>query len=57
VIEIRLFEVQDAEQIAQLFHETVREINIHDYSSNQVRAWAPDDIYFRNWVELSHSPL
>lgn len=52
VIEIRLFEAQDAEQIAQLFHETVREINVHDYSSNQVRAWAPDDIYFRNWVEV-----
>jgi putative acetyltransferase len=52
MIEIRLFEAQDAEQIAQLFHETVREINIHDYSSNQVRAWAPDDIYFRNWVEV-----
>lgn len=52
MIEIRLFEAQDAEQIAQLFHKTVREINVHDYSSNQVRAWAPDDIYFRNWVEV-----
>lgn len=55
MIEIRLFEAQDAEQIAQLFHETVREINVHDYSSKQVRAWAPDDIYFRNWVEVCSS--
>ncbi|ESA38943.1 n-acetylglutamate synthase [Leptolyngbya sp. Heron Island J] len=52
MIEIRLFAPQDAEQIAQLFHETVREINVHDYSINQVRAWAPDDIHFRNWVEV-----
>lgn len=51
-IEIRLFETRDAEQIARLFHETVREVNICDYSSNQVRAWAPDDLYFRNWVEV-----
>ncbi|AFY99416.1 hypothetical protein Cal6303_0333 [Calothrix sp. PCC 6303] len=27
MIEIRLFEAEDAAQIAQLFHETVREIN------------------------------
>jgi len=52
VIKIRLFEAQDAEQIAQLFHETVREVNVCDYSSNQVRAWAPDDIHFRNWMEV-----
>jgi putative acetyltransferase len=52
MIEIRLFEAQDAEQIAQLFHETVREVNVRNYSSNQVRAWAPDDIHFRNWIEV-----
>ncbi|HLO51974.1 MAG TPA: GNAT family N-acetyltransferase [Kamptonema sp.] len=54
-IEIRLFETQDAEQVARLFHETVREINVYDYSSSQVKAWAPDDIYFRNWVEVCSS--
>lgn len=51
VIEIRLFQIQDVEQVAQLFHETVREVNIRDYSSSQVKAWAPDDIHFRNWIE------
>ncbi len=49
-IVIRLFEKQDAEQIAILFHQTVREVNINNYSMNQVKAWAPDDIYFRDWV-------
>jgi putative acetyltransferase len=51
-MKIRLFQQQDAEQIAQLFHETVRQVNIHDYSNNQVAAWAPDDIHFRNWAKI-----
>ncbi|MDY6897016.1 MAG: GNAT family N-acetyltransferase [Cyanobacteriota bacterium] len=49
-IDIRLFQKQDAEQIAKLFYQTVREVNINDYSINQVKAWAPDDINFRDWV-------
>lgn len=52
---IRLFEPRDAEPIARLFQETVREVNIRDYSSRQVKAWAPDDIYFRNWIEVCSS--
>lgn len=55
MIKIRLFEAQDAEPIARLFHETVREVNLGDYSSNQVQAWAPDDIHFRNWLEVCSS--
>ncbi len=55
MIRIRLFETQDAEQIARLFYETVREINLGDYSSSQVQAWAPDDIHFRNWAEVCSS--
>ncbi|MGB7273497.1 MAG: GNAT family N-acetyltransferase [Geitlerinemataceae cyanobacterium] len=51
-MEIRLFHPQDAEQIAHLFHDTVRQINICDYCDTQVRAWAPDDIHFRNWEAL-----
>ena len=51
-MEIRLFEKQDAEKIAHLFHETVREINIRDYSNTQVQAWAPDDINFRDWENI-----
>ncbi|MDX2212867.1 MAG: GNAT family N-acetyltransferase [Oculatellaceae cyanobacterium bins.114] len=50
-MQIRLFHPQDAEQIAQLFHDTIREVNSRDYSESQVKAWAPDNIHFRNWVE------
>ncbi|WP_088889332.1 GNAT family N-acetyltransferase [Leptolyngbya ohadii] len=52
---IRLFETQDAEQVAQLFHDTVRAVNIRDYSDSQVQAWAPDDIDFRNWLKVCSS--
>lgn len=54
-MKIRLFKPQDAEPVAQLFHETVREINRRDYSDRQVQAWAPDDLYFRNWAEVCSS--
>ncbi len=51
-MQIRQFEPQDAEPIARLFHETVRQVNIRDYSSEQVQAWAPDNLYFRNWAAV-----
>lgn len=43
-MEIRLFQPQDSEQIAHIFHDTIHEINIRDYSPEQVQAWAPDDL-------------
>lgn len=52
MIEVRLFKASDAEQIARLYHDTIREVTIHDYTPQQVKAWAPDDLYFRNWVEV-----
>jgi putative acetyltransferase len=51
-MEIRLFQPQDADQVAQLFHDTVHEVNRRDYSEAQVRAWAPDDIHFRDWARI-----
>lgn len=55
MVQIRLFQLQDAEQIAQLFHDTVRQVNIRDYSHQQVQAWAPADLQFRNWAEICSS--
>lgn len=51
-MEIRLFCEQDAEQVARLFYETIHEVNIRDYSNEQVKAWSPDNIYFREWVKV-----
>jgi putative acetyltransferase len=50
-MEIRLFHPQDADRIAQLFHDTVRQVNIKDYKTSQVKAWAPDNLHSRNWAK------
>ena len=49
MVSIRRFKPTDVPQIAQLFHDTIRQVNIKDYSVDQVKAWAPDDLYFRDW--------
>lgn len=49
MVSIRRFKPTDVHQIAQLFHDTIRQINIKDYTDDQVKAWAPDDLYFRDW--------
>lgn len=54
-MKIRLFQPSDTDQIAQLFHDTIRSVNLGDYSEKQVKAWAPDDIHFRNWEEKCSS--
>ncbi|NJN73085.1 MAG: GNAT family N-acetyltransferase [Limnothrix sp. RL_2_0] len=46
---IRLFRPADTDQVAQLFHDTIRTINLGDYSQEQVEAWAPNNLYFRDW--------
>jgi GNAT superfamily N-acetyltransferase len=54
-MQIRLFQPGDTAQIAQLFYNTVRKVNIHDYSAEQVMAWSPDDLYFRDWLAICSS--
>ena len=55
MLQIRLFQPEDEAQVAELFQQTVRKINIQHYSEEQVRAWSPDNIYFRNWAEVCSS--
>lgn len=38
---VRDYRGDDAEEICRLFYETVRAVNLGDYSPEQVRAWAP----------------
>ena len=49
MITIRPFQEKDCAAIALLFHETVRSVNLGDYTRRQVEAWAPDDLNFRDW--------
>ncbi len=42
MVAVRDYEPGDAGPICRLFYETVRTVNLGDYSPEQVRAWAPD---------------
>ena len=46
---IRGFQVKDCEPLAQLFFNTIRTINLKDYTQEQVEAWAPDNRDMEQW--------
>ena len=48
-IVVRRFRPIDAEAVVALFRETIRRVNIRDYSLEQVKAWAPDEIDVEAW--------
>ncbi|MGJ5676197.1 MAG: GNAT family N-acetyltransferase [Nostochopsis sp.] len=54
---IRKFHHQDTQEIMQLFYDTVHNINIRDYTSEQVNAWAPQYMDYRRWNEHLHSKM
>lgn len=47
----RRFHCEDAQAIVTLFRDTIRRINRNDYSDEQVRAWAPDEIDAASWAD------
>jgi len=48
-MKIRAYQVDDAEELMQLFYDTIHEVNIRDYSQEQVNAWAPANINADAW--------
>lgn len=48
---IREYIETDAETIVALFTETVRKVNIQDYSSEQIEAWAPINADLSKWKD------
>ncbi|MFB2769371.1 GNAT family N-acetyltransferase [Pelatocladus sp. BLCC-F211] len=54
---IRQFHHQDTQEIMQLFYDTVHNINIQDYTPEQVDAWAPQYMDYRRWNEHLHSKM
>ncbi|UBF27834.1 GNAT family N-acetyltransferase [Kovacikia minuta CCNUW1] len=48
---IRTYEKGDTEELMQLFYDTVHEVNIQDYTQEQVNAWAPDNMSLEAWSE------
>ena len=49
MIKIRNYETKDAEATWQLKFNTIRNINIQDYSVAQTKAWAPEDFDMTLW--------
>ena len=41
----------EADQLWHLFHDTVRSVNVGDYSEAQVAAWSPEDRDMAQWRE------
>ena len=46
---VRKYSPGEEPKLWQLFYETVRLVNIRDYTEEQVRAWAPDQIDPASW--------
>jgi len=49
-MKIKRFEEAYLADVIGLFRETVRTINLADYSPEQVKAWAPDEIDHERWL-------
>ena len=49
MINIRNYQEEDVEETWLLFYNTIHTINIRDYASDQVSAWAPDNPDMSVW--------
>jgi len=50
---LRPFHPDDIPVLFALFRDTVHLVNVRDYSHEQVRAWAPDEINAARWATLA----
>ncbi|MEH1797139.1 hypothetical protein [Nostoc sp.] len=48
---LRIYEIADTEEIMKLFYDTIHEVNIHDYTQEQVDAWAPANMNIDVWIK------
>jgi putative acetyltransferase len=48
---LRIYEIADTEEIMKLFYDTVHKVNIHDYTQEQVDAWAPANMNIDVWIK------
>ncbi|WP_448269792.1 GNAT family N-acetyltransferase [Nostoc sp. DSM 114159] len=50
-MKLRIYEIADTEEIMKLFYDTIHEVNIHDYTQEQVAAWAPANMDTEVWIK------
>ena len=46
---LRRYRPGEEEELWQLFHNTIRNVNTRDYTEEQVRVWAPDTVDPDKW--------
>jgi putative acetyltransferase len=51
VLNIRKFQKGDESALREIFFNTIRNVNVKDYSEAQVQAWAPDNYDATTWYE------
>ncbi|MEZ8602684.1 GNAT family N-acetyltransferase [Vibrio splendidus] len=49
MVRIRNYQVSDDKALWEIFFHTVRNVNVRDYSQQQVEAWAPSSFDFALW--------
>lgn len=54
---VREYKLSDTEQIMKLFYNTVHEINIQDYTHEQINAWAPENMDYEVWHKRLQAKL
>lgn len=50
-MKLRIYEIADTEEIMKLFYDTIHEVNIRDYTEEQVAAWAPANMDIDLWIK------
>ena len=48
-LKIRKATIEDTEQITQLYYDTINNINIRDYDSEQIRLWSSGHLKTEKW--------
>ncbi|MEH2069180.1 MAG: GNAT family N-acetyltransferase [Nostoc sp.] len=54
---IREYRLSDTKAIVKLFYDTIHEINIGDYTQEQVDAWAPKNMDYEVWHKRLQTKL
>ncbi|HEY8502973.1 MAG TPA: GNAT family N-acetyltransferase, partial [Gemmataceae bacterium] len=50
MVTVRAYRPEDAPALLDLFRDTIRRVNSRDYSPEQIRAWASDEIDPGQWA-------
>ncbi|MBW4426713.1 MAG: GNAT family N-acetyltransferase [Nostoc desertorum CM1-VF14] len=50
-MKLRIYKIPDTEEIMKLFYDTIHEVNIRDYTQEQVDAWAPANMDIEVWIK------